>query len=158
MLLLLHPMLKSSGDPEMRCAFHMPLSRAFLASKHARDPSSSNPSQSVRVGITFFMQRVRITFFSLFFCVLFFMLTSCVEKQSHVQWFRFLPSCFSRVRAECVAACYNQSCFSRYYLSHHLFQGSVCCLAKADFLPTPYWSEQNQFQQTKLSKRTESFM
>lgn len=28
------------------------------------------------------------------------MQTSCVEKQSHIWWFRFLPSCFGRVRAE----------------------------------------------------------
>lgn len=45
------------------------------------------------------------------------------------------------------------SCFSGCCLSHQLFQRSVCCLAKADFLPTPCWSEQSQFQQTELSKR-----
>lgn len=54
--------------------------------------------------------------------------------------------------------CHNQSCFSGYYLRQQLFGKSVCCLAKTDFLPTPYWLEQNQFQHPKLGKRTKSLM
>lgn len=66
LLLLLHPVPKSNRDPEMRCTFHMPLCKAFLASNHAHDPSSSNPSQSVRGGIRFFFPCYFVWFFFFF--------------------------------------------------------------------------------------------
>lgn len=77
------PCQNPAGAQQEMHPFHAPLCRECLGSEHARDPRSSNPSQSVRVGIIYYIFPLFIFFFGVL------MLTSCVGRQSHARWPRF---------------------------------------------------------------------